>query len=273
MRENRTRPERPDISDQASSRRRIEVLGCPVDALSLTQTIAWVDRHLQVLDRKPVQHFCVNAANLLAMRRDEALCDAVRKCELISADGQSIVWAARWLGYRLPERVAGPDLLEALVALAAERGYRVYFFGARQSVVEIVVRRYQAKYPSLMVVGWRNGYFSPEEEAALVTEIRDSRPDLLFVAMGTPLTELFLARHGASLGIPFAMGVGGSFDITAGLRWRAPRVWQYLGLEWLYRLLQEPRRMWRRYVVGNPVFLCLIVKAKWQQVASSWAKR
>ncbi|HEX6972348.1 MAG TPA: WecB/TagA/CpsF family glycosyltransferase, partial [Limnochordia bacterium] len=127
------------------------VLGCPVDALTLAETVAWVDGHLAGPEPTPVQHVALNAAKVVAMQRNPALREAILRCGLISADGQSIVWAARWLGARLPERVAGIDLMEELVGLAARRGYRVYFLGARPAVVEAVVRHYRARYPRLAV--------------------------------------------------------------------------------------------------------------------------
>lgn len=256
-----------------AAERRVHVLGCPVDALTLAETVAWVDRHLQIPGRPLVQHAALNAAKLVAMQKDAALREAVRRCGLISADGQSIVWAARWLGGHLPERVTGIDLMEALVELAARRGYRVYFLGARPPVVEAVVQRYRERYPRLVVAGWRDGYFRPDEEAGVVAAIRESGADILFVAMGTPQKELFLSRNLTALGVPFAMGVGGSFDVVAGLTKRAPGLWQQFGLEWLFRLIQEPRRMWRRYLVGNTAFLWLVIKARWQRGAATAAER
>ena len=200
----------------------------------------------------------INAAKLVAMQDDPKLCEIIDGCGLVNADGQSVVWASRLLGDPLPERVAGIDLMDALLALAEGRGYRVYFLGARAEVLERAVERLQERYPGLHVAGARDGYFNDDEAADVCDAIRASRPDVLFVAMSSPRKEYFLGEFGPNLGVPFVMGVGGSIDVIAGLTRRAPAAWQRLGLEWLYRLLQEPRRMFRRYAVTNTRFIALV---------------
>ncbi len=187
--------------------------------------------------------------------------EIVGGCELVSADGQSVVWASRLLRDPLPERVAGIDLMHALLGLAAENGYRVFFLGARAEVLERAIERLREQHPQLAIAGARDGYFSAEEETEVCDEIRASRADILFVAMTSPRKEYFLGEHGESLGAPFVMGVGGSIDVVAGVTRRAPLLWQRLGLEWLFRLLQEPRRMFRRYAVTNARFALLLGRA------------
>jgi N-acetylglucosaminyldiphosphoundecaprenol N-acetyl-beta-D-mannosaminyltransferase len=193
-------------------------------------------------------------------QHDEELWRVIHGCQLVTADGQAVVWAGRVLGQPLPERVTGIDLMHAVLQRASERGYGVYVLGARAEVLERAVGTLRARYPNLWLVGARHGYFQPDEEVAVVEGIRESAPDVLFVALETPAKELFLARHRDRLQVPFVMGVGGAVDILGGVRRRAPRWLQRLGLEWAYRLAQDPRRLAGRYVVGNTRFTWLVVR-------------
>ena len=237
---------------------RANVLGCPIDRLDMTKTLARCEQ--LIADRGFAQHVAINAAKLVAMRKNTRLATIVRACELISADGQSIVWASRLLGDPLPERVAGIDLMYELLALAERRGYRVYILGARPEVLEQAVERIKAKHPRIPLAGHRHGYFTEDEGASVAAQIQAARPEMLFVAISSPLKEYWLARHGRETGVPFVMGVGGSVDVIAGLTSRAPGLMQRAGLEWLYRLAQEPRRLVRRYVVTNARFLLMLVR-------------
>ena len=237
---------------------RAAILGCEVDRLDMDET---VERCRELIEaRAGVQHVAINAAKLVSLHRDPKLREIVGRCSLVSADGQAAVWAARLLGDPLPERVAGIDLMERLLALAEERGYRVFFLGARQEVLEEAVRRIRARHPHLEIAGFRNGYFDDAESGAVCAEIRAARPDILFVAMSSPRKEYWLAAHVEELGVPFAMGVGGALDVVAGATRRAPEWMQRAGLEWFFRFVQEPRRMWRRYLSSNVAFSLLLAR-------------
>jgi N-acetylglucosaminyldiphosphoundecaprenol N-acetyl-beta-D-mannosaminyltransferase len=238
---------------------RADILGCPIDRMGMADTLAAIERTIAA--GRYTQHMAINAAKLVAMHDDPKLRQIIDECGLVSADGQSVVWASQLLKDPLPERVAGIDLMEQLLALAERRGYRVYFLGARANVLEQAVDRLLAKYPGLTVAGSRDGYFSDDEASAVCDAVRASRPDVLFVAMSSPRKEYFLGEYGPDLGAPFVMGVGGSIDVIAGMTRRAPAAWQRLGLEWLFRLLQEPRRMFRRYAVTNTRFIALVARA------------
>lgn len=238
---------------------RVQLFGVPVDALTMDETVEKVRR--MVSEGGSYQHVCVNAAKLVEVERDPALADIIRSCDLVSADGASVVWASRILGQPLPERVAGIDLFERLVGAAAADGESVYFLGARQHVVETVVDVFTTRHPTLRVAGSHDGYWSDDEEAALVEEIRAARPTYLFLAIPSPRKERWLNTYRERLGIPFVMGVGGSFDVVSGNVSRAPRVVQRLGMEWAWRVGQEPRRMWRRYLFGNAAFLSMTARA------------
>jgi N-acetylglucosaminyldiphosphoundecaprenol N-acetyl-beta-D-mannosaminyltransferase len=202
----------------------------------------------------------INAAKLVKLRDDAWLRDIVAGCELVNADGQAVVWASRVLGTPLPERVAGIDLMQELFGLAEERGWPIFILGAKRDVLDTALSVIGERHPALKIAGSRDGYFADDEVGDVCDEIRTSGARMLFVAMGTPRKEYFLGEHGPTLGVPFVMGVGGSIDVVAGITKRAPLLWQRAGLEWLYRLLQEPRRMFRRYVTTNTQFVALVAR-------------
>ena len=210
-----------------------------------------------------IHHVVVNAGKIVAMQSDKQLRMSVNECDLINADGQAVVWASKFLGKPLKERVAGIDLMQNLVSLAHEKRYKIFFFGAKEEVVKEVVNVYSKKYSSNLIAGYRNGYFKKEDEIGIAKQISDSGAQILFVAITSPTKENFLFENRHYLKkVNFIMGVGGSFDVVAGKVKRAPLWMQHYGLEWFYRFLQEPQRMWRRYLVGNSKFIMLVLKEK-----------
>lgn len=238
---------------------RIEMMGCFIDNLSMAETLQKIDGFIQ--SGKPHQHVAVNVDKLVKANKDPSLRKIINDCALINVDGMPVVWASRLLGKPLKERVAGIDLYTALIQRAAEKGWRVYLLGASEEVVRSVKDIHEKQSPGLQIAGYRNGYWQPEEEAAVVKSIADSRPDLLFVAISSPKKERFLGTYQAKMKIPFAMGVGGSFDVIAGKTKRAPLWMQQCGLEWFYRFLQEPAKMFKRYFVDDVMFFWLLIKA------------
>ena len=235
---------------------RAEVAGCRIDRLDMAETVARCEELIR--GGGVTQHVAINAAKVVAMHGDPDLRAIIDGCELVSADGQSIVWASRILGDPLPTRVAGIDLMQELLAVAERRGYGVYFLGARQEVLDRALERIRARHPSLRVVGARDGYFADHEAGQVAEGVRAARPDILFVAISSPKKEYWLSRYGRQLDVPFVMGVGGSVDVLAGMTRRAPPLLQRMGLEWAYRLAQEPRRLFRRYLVSNVRFGWLV---------------
>ena len=248
-------------------KRRVRICGIPVDALTMEQTLALIDKAIQ--DKSPVHHVVVNAAKMVNAQKDEELKKSIVDCDIINADGKSIVWASKFLNCALPERVAGIDLMHNLVDMAAIKGYKIFLLGAEQEVLEKVVELYRTKYGDQLIAGYRNGYFKKEEEPELAKQIETSRADMLFVAVTSPKKEIFLNTYKHLLNVPFIMGVGGSFDVIAGKTKRAPLWMQNLGMEWFYRVLQEPKRMWKRYLFGNSEFIYLVAKEKIKQVFQS----
>ncbi|MGK5006315.1 WecB/TagA/CpsF family glycosyltransferase [Janthinobacterium sp. LB2P70] len=237
---------------------RITMMGCQIDNLSMEETLQTVEGFIQ--SGKPHQHVVVNVDKLVKAERDAELRRIINECALINVDGMPVVWASRLLGKPLKERVAGVDLFEALMRRSAAKGWRVYLLGAREEVVSEVKRLYEIKYPGLVVAGYRNGYWSEAEEPGVVADITAARADLLFVAISSPKKEHFLGQYQGQMKIPFAMGVGGTFDVAVGRVKRAPVWMQKSGLEWFYRFLQEPRRMFRRYFIEDMAFFRLFLK-------------
>jgi N-acetylglucosaminyldiphosphoundecaprenol N-acetyl-beta-D-mannosaminyltransferase len=242
---------------------KIDFLGIPLDAITMNETLARIDA--AIAGRQKINHVVINAGKVVAMQHDRELFNSVVTCDLINADGQSIVWAARFLGLHIPERVAGVDLMDNLIELAAGKGYSCFFFGAKQEVVTRVVEIYQSRFGEEVIAGYRNGYFNRDEEKPIAQMIAESGADILFVAMPSPHKENFMYRNREVLkDLSFNMGVGGSFDVVAGHTKRAPVWMQKIGMEWFFRFIQEPKRMWKRYLVGNSKFIILILKERFK---------
>jgi N-acetylglucosaminyldiphosphoundecaprenol N-acetyl-beta-D-mannosaminyltransferase len=255
------KPDREYMSSVASTERTWSLLGTPIHGITMAEALDRVDVAITRRDRLHIA--VINAAKLVNMRRDPVLRRDVVTADLVVADGMSIVWAGRLLGLPVPERVAGIDLMLEMLRRGDERSYRIYCLGATTEILDLVAARLATDYPRVQVVGRRHGYFSADEEPGIVAEIASARPDILFVAMSSPKKEAFLSRWRDQLGVPVCHGVGGSFDVFAGKVSRAPERWQRLGLEWLYRLKQEPRRLWRRYLVTNTIFCAMVAGEMW----------
>lgn len=229
-------------------------MGLPFDTLTMESAVT---RCLELCRVARASHtiMTINAAHLCMMRRDPELAQACRAGDLIVADGMSVIWALWASGQRAPERVAGVDLMAQLLAAAGEHRLRVYFLGAKREVVSALVERCRAQFPGLEIAGFRDGYFSADDHPRIVEDIRVSGADLLFVGMPSPFKETWCQRHRDRLQVPVIVGVGGSFDVLAGFIKRSPRWLQQLGLEWFWRLLMEPRKLWKRYLTTNSEFI------------------
>lgn len=248
----------PAAARAAGKPQRRDLFGLPLDVLTLGETVQLCMGAVE--NGVLLEVGVVNAAKIVKLRQDTALRDAVLGCDLIVADGQSVVWASRILRRPLPERVAGIDLFQRLLYMAEQQGRSVYFLGAREEVLERMVERIRVQHPDLRIAGRRHGYYDADQAPAIADAIHDSGADLLFLGMTSPKKEVFVATYGARTGAKVVHGVGGSFDVLAGVVKRAPRIWQRTGLEWLYRALQEPRRLGRRYLTTNIAFIGLVAR-------------
>tara|TARA_B100001250_G_scaffold235368_1_gene202143 strand:+ start:176 stop:913 length:738 start_codon:yes stop_codon:yes gene_type:complete len=240
---------------------RVDFIGIPLDNISMSETLYRIDQ--AIISKKQIHHCVINAGKVVKMQSDKVLMESVVNSDIINADGMSVVWAARFLGHKIKERVAGIDLMENLVRLAYEKSYSCFFLGAKQEVLEKLVRDYSAKYSKNVIAGFRNGYFHEKDEKEIIKKIKESNADFLFVAITSPKKEIFLNKYKHELkNINLIMGVGGSFDVISGEVKRAPLFMQKIGLEWFYRFAQEPGRMWRRYLIGNIKFMIIVFKAR-----------
>lgn len=241
--------------------KRVELLGSPMDVASMDETVDMIAGRIS--KRQFTQHVVVNVAKIVNMQNDSMLKESVGSCDIINIDGMGVVWGARFLGYDVPERVAGVDLFHCLLKMSAAKGFSVFLLGANKDVVAETKKRVEILYPGLAVAGYHHGYFGDDEQI-VVDQISRSGARLLFVAITSPKKENFINKWRDQLGVDFVMGVGGTFDVVAGKVKRAPLWMQRCGLEWFYRVIQEPRRMWKRYLVTNMKFLFMLLREKFK---------
>lgn len=242
--------------------RLIHFLNADMHSTTMAETCLEIEKRVE--SSSFTQHVVVNVAKLVHMQTDTELADSVKSCDIVNIDGMGVVWGARFCGHQVPERVAGVDLFYQLLALSNRNAYPVYLLGATAEVVEKTAEVVQAQNPGIKIVGYHHGYFWDDEQA-VVDAIRASGARLLFVAITSPKKENFINQWREQLGVDFVMGVGGTFDVVAGKVRRAPVWMQNAGLEWFYRVLQEPGRMWQRYLLTNSQFAWLLLKEKFRR--------
>jgi len=237
---------------------REEFLGVPIDILSLHETVDLADKSMT--RRQRCQHVALNVAKFIKMRRQPELWRDVVESDIVGIDGMGILWGARLLGSKAHERVAGIDLFKQILGLCEQKRFRPFFLGATDDVLQRMMSNLRGTHPNLQIAGWHNGYFAAKQDPRIVESIRRSGADCLFLALPTPRKERLLAQYKDEFGVPFIMGVGGSFDVLAGAVTRAPPWMQGAGLEWFYRFYQEPRRMFWRYFSTNISFAALLTR-------------
>ena len=239
---------------------RIKVLGINIDPLTMRETVDTVEQY--VLGKRALHLMGVNADKINQCHTDEKIKKIVNDSGIINADGASVVLASKFLGTPVPERVAGIDLMQSLLELSNNKGYSVYFFGAKEEVLQDMLKAFKNDYPNLIVVGYRNGYFSADDEQDIQEDIREKNPDFVFVGITSPKKEYIIQKFMDNGVNSVFMGVGGSFDVLSGHIQRAPLWMQKSNLEWLFRVANEPKRLFKRYFVGNVTFIRKVLKAK-----------
>lgn len=257
-------------------RKLVVVLGTPIDDLNLSEALDRIEQMIQVgrTSGRVHQVATVNADFVVQALFDPELRYLLQNADLLTADGMPLVWGIRLLGVPSPGRVTGADLVPALAERAAEHGLSIYFLGGAPGVAIRAADLLKKKYPQLKVAGVHSPSFRPilEMDTSFLEEIRSARPDILLVAFGNPKQEKWIGMYGRQLGIPVMIGVGGSLDFVAGQTRRAPEWMQRAGLEWLYRLLQEPRRLLRRYVIDLVIFSSFFLR-QWWAMLPPWSRR
>jgi N-acetylglucosaminyldiphosphoundecaprenol N-acetyl-beta-D-mannosaminyltransferase len=219
-------------------------------------------------EKSPRQINFSNAQTVALCHRNRELAGIINGADLNMADGMSIVWGARFLGLKMPERVAGPDVMRALCQRAAAKGHRIFLMGSSVANLEKLSRALEANAPGLHIAGtysppWCER-FSEEETQIIISHLKASQPDILFVGVSCPKQERWIAENLNRLGVPLCLAVGAAFDFLSGRIPRAPEFMRKRGLEWLYRLWCEPRRLWKRYLLGNLIFFMLLLKERFR---------
>jgi N-acetylglucosaminyldiphosphoundecaprenol N-acetyl-beta-D-mannosaminyltransferase len=235
---------------------RVRLFGLPLDPIPMAATVESIERAMA--DGRPGAHVGLNAANVVAARSSAAYARDLEAADLVGPDGQPVVWAARLMGTAVRERVTGIDLMLELVNRAPSRSWSVYLVGGRPAVVAEVARRLDAR--GVTVAGFRDGYFAPDQDKSVAADVKASGADLLFVGMPSPRKERFIIGAAREVGIPYSVAVGGAFDVLAGRVRRAPPLLRRAGLEWAFRLAQEPRRLIGRYASGNARFIVILFR-------------
>ena len=237
---------------------KVNILGVGVDAVTMQEALARIDKFFE--ERKPILIATANAEMLMRATHDEELKNILNAAELVVPDGAGTVWAAHHLGYEMPERVAGYDLAQELMKKAPSKNLRIYFFGSAPGVADKAKLKAEQLYPGIKIVGTRNGYFKDADEPEIIAEIKSAKPDLLLAALGVPKQEKWLAKYKDELNVPVSIGVGGTFDVMAGVMKRAPRWMQRAKLEWLFRALLQPKRAGR--LIALPKFVLKVHSSK-----------
>jgi len=234
---------------------RVDMLGVPLARIDMQSALARVDDFVR--ERSPHMVVTSDTPGIVRAHDDAEFQEIVRGADMVTADGRGVVWMARVLGLPVTERVSGVDLMQRICERAAAKGYAVYLLGAHPGVAEEAAANLESQCPGLRVAGTHHGYFTPDEEPDVVRRIAEAKPDILFVAFGAPRQEKWIRRHQAQLQVPVAIGVGGSFDVFAGRVRRAPPWMQRAGLEWLYRLVREPKRLPRAWALPRLIWMTL----------------
>lgn len=227
--------------------------------ISMQDTLSLAKKAMS--SRQRLQQSDINVAKIVQMDNDARLQADVLESDLISVDGMGVRWGYKLLGGPAPRRVTGVDLMMETFALCEKEGFKPFLFGARKDVLDRMIEVMGQTHPRLQFAGSRNGYFKPEDEAEIVAQIKASGADCLFVGITSPIKERFLRKYRDELDVPFLMGVGGAFDVAAGKVQRAPQFVQRIGMEWLFRVAQEPRRLFWRYLKTNLVFAGMLLRA------------
>ena len=237
---------------------RTSLFNLNVDNLSKLETLQRIEEF--VSSGSTHQHAVINVNKVIKAARDSDLRKIINNCDLINVDGIPLVWASRLLRKPIKERVAGIDLFLSLIEMANKQNWSLFFLGAKDETLNKTIEILRGKFPSLRISGYRNGYWNEAEEGEIAKKIRNLHPDILFVGISSPKKEYFLSKYLSMMKIPFAMGVGGAFDILSGKTKRAPLWMQNRGLEWFFRFIQEPRRLFRRYFIEGFSFLGILLK-------------
>lgn len=237
---------------------RVEILGMPVDRLTMDECLVRIGEFVD--SGKPHLVVTADSSGIVQAQTDPVLAELYQTADLVTPDSIGVVWAMNRAGRSVPGRVSGVDIVDRVCALSADKGWRIFFLGAAPGVAELAAERMRLRHPGCNIVGARHGYFPAESDAVVAAEVAESRPDIIFVAMGIPRQEKFIRATEAIIRAKVAMGVGGSFDVFSGKVRRAPRLFQVLRLEWLWRVILNPKKLDKVKLL--PQFVRLVLREK-----------
>lgn len=246
------------VTEQPVSKARTTILGVEIDRVTMAETLERLESF--VAAQRPHLVVTADASGIVQSKDDPELAKIYAEADLVTPDSVGVLWAAKRQGEPLPERVSGVDIVDRVCALSAEKGYRIFFLGAAPGIAEEAAERLRLKHPGCNIVGTRHGYFPADSDEVVAQEVAPFKPDFLFVAMGIPRQEKFIRKTEAVIGASVGMGVGGTFDVFSGRTKRAPVVFQKLHIEWLWRLMLNPKKIVK--VKNLPRFVKMVLKSK-----------
>ena len=238
--------------------KKVNIMGLTFDNLRMAQTLDKIEKFIQI--GTPHKIFTPNVALYVYSRWDELLKQTYETCDLLPVDGMGIYYASHLLDTPVAEAVSAVFIMLDFLPIAEQKGYKIYLLGTKKQILDKAIENIKKQYPNIVVAGAHDGYFELHEEDKVVADIVQCQPDIIFLGMSSPKKEAFVQRNLDRMNVPVSLGVGGTIDVIAGVYHLAPLWMRNVGLEWFYRLIQEPRRMWKRYLITNSVFLFLLCK-------------
>ncbi len=240
--------------------KKVTLFGIDIYGFTMSEMVKIIDDSIK--NNKKLYQEDINAAKVVFYHKNKFIKKSIDMSDYRCADGQSIVFASKIFGKILPERIAGIDLMQNLIALSDSKKYKIFLLGSKETIIKALVKKIRNKYGEDIIVGYRNGYFNKDEEQNIIHKINSSGAHMLFIGIGSPYKEEFISRNLNEINVPFIMGVGGSFDVLSGHIKRAPLWMQKYGLEWFYRFLKEPKRMFRKAFIINLKFIYMVFEEK-----------
>jgi len=237
----------------------------PINILTLDNVLVEIKKLLERKGKFPKTTVCLNANNVNLAYKDKEYRQIIKKADLVIPDGWGVVWAGKLLGYKLKERVTTADYFNDFCQMLVDNNYSCYFLGSQQKAINKAVKKLKEKFVKIKIIGYHSGFFNHKKEKKIIKEINKLKPDFLLLGMGTPKQEKWLFQNKDKLKVKISWGVGAIFDYLAGSKKRCPVLLGRLGVEWLFRLLYEPRRLWRRYILGSIEFIILCLKLSWKK--------
>lgn len=248
-----------------NSRKKVNIWGISFNTLRKVDFIEVIDNHISIHSGKPLHITGVNPETISHALRDSKLLSAIKDSDLVNIDNMLVLLMLRLSGVKAPERVATPDLFDAMLALAEKRGYSIYLLGAKEGILKKAIENIKSEYSGIRIAGYRNGYYKREEITEVCKEINKAKPEMLFIALPSPDKEIFINKYKNILGVPVLLGVGGAIDVKAGLVTRAPLFLRKIGLEGIHRVMQDPLNYGKRYFTLYPAFIRFVIKELFKQ--------